>query len=428
MNKFFTILQKESASLKSQLQGVAIFTLLMHIILFFQEYYFNQNYGNLILRLLSIYISFTWIFLDKIPAKYYKCKVSYLYATLIYQIPFLLGYITLQNNNSPLISLYFLVGIIWLLIFCSLNIGIYIITLGVGFAFLLYRKSLPISLYGLGLVSSMILVYVSYYKNNVLEAHKEKISESDIEQIIESKTGLINNIIHEIRNPLHGLLTITGILNANSSIPKSEIIKQIHIIYSTVEHLSKMTDELLDYAKFNAGKMVFNYEKINLIGIIEENVKRSEELYLNLGKKNLKIIFMNNNITEAFILGDGIKIYQLLNNLLINAIKYSDHGNIVLKINKVKLQKSKKYWEIMVIDDGIGIQESDLQNIFDPFVRSSKVENTNVGTGLGLAFCKEIVLGHNGLIWAENNKSALGAIFTIILPVLENEPIDKAYG
>ena len=95
-------------------------------------------------------------------------------------------------------------------------------------------------------------------------------------------------------------------------------------------------------------------------------------------------------------------------------LKYSEKGKIVVKFEETEQEKIS-YWQISVIDQGIGIPESNLESIFEPFVKASSSNSSVASFGLGLALCKQIVAAHNGTIKAENN-SDQGATFSFLIP------------
>ena len=123
---------------------------------------------------------------------------------------------------------------------------------------------------------------------------------------------------------------------------------------------------------------------------------------------------------------DKNRIGQVLRNLILNAIKFSNiNGLISVNISLVKtfVQEGFKLdaVQISINDQGIGIPEDELANIFSPFAQGSNIKNKSIGIGLGLTICHEIINAHCGKIWAENNKDE-GASFNFILPI--TQPIE----
>ncbi|WP_341751344.1 sensor histidine kinase [Candidatus Tisiphia endosymbiont of Piscicola geometra] len=117
--------------------------------------------------------------------------------------------------------------------------------------------------------------------------------------------------------------------------------------------------------------------------------------------------------------GDKIRINQLLNNLFNNALKYTKEGLIIAVID-LKNHENIPYWCFSLIDTGIGIPDSELETIFEVFTRSSRTNNNFLGTGFGLSICREIVLAHNGYIYAENNRKR-GTKLEFMIPVYDKK-------
>ena len=135
-------------------------------------------------------------------------------------------------------------------------------------------------------------------------------------------------------------------------------------------------------------------------------------------KKNLKFITNIPNDLPS-IMGDRNRLSQVLKNLLVNAIKFTDHGSI-----SIEAEKKNDHILISVKDTGIGISKDDIKKIFNKFYQAyTGDDRKNEGTGLGLFICKEIVQKHNGEIWAESILRE-GSKFTIKLPYLHKMLVD----
>jgi nitrogen-specific signal transduction histidine kinase len=236
------------------------------------------------------------------------------------------------------------------------------------------------------------------------------------QQTLEEKNTFLDYISHEIRTPLHYIYNISQFLHENfDNMAPFERKEQIASIFDNSRYLKDLVNELLDLSKFNAGKMIFNFSEIDLQQLISNVMDRCQKLYL-LNNSKLSIVFVSNNITKAMVLGDKIKIHQLIMNLLTNAIKYTNEGVITIILNSINYN-GRPHWQCNIIDQGIGIPDSELELIFEPHVQGSRAAFT---VGTGLAICKEIVNAHQGKIWAENNDNK-GARITFTLPLMEEQ-------
>ena len=231
---------------------------------------------------------------------------------------------------------------------------------------------------------------------------------------------------HELRTPLHAILSFSKLgsrkkLDENPN-KKSEYFNKIH--YSG-ERLLDLMENLLELSKYDAGKAEFNIVSHSLNAIIEETIL---DLNILLEEKSLDIeLVVPEHKFEVML--DKIRIEQVIKNLLSNAIKFSPENGkikIQLEINSVVLGRRDTDTETVaaikfsVMDEGLGIPEDELSMIFDKFIQSTKTKTGAGGTGLGLAICREVIAGHSGKIWAENNPDG-GAKFSFILALAKQD-------
>jgi len=155
--------------------------------------------------------------------------------------------------------------------------------------------------------------------------------------------------------------------------------------------------------------MQFDMEKLDTVEILDEIV---EDMKATIEKKNLQFITkIPRNLPAS--MGDRYRLSQVLKNLLVNAVKFTDHGSIT-----IAAEKKEEYIVISVEDTGIGISEGELKKIFTKFYQAyTGDDRKNEGTGLGLFICKETIEKHNGKIWGES-KLGKGSKFVIQLPYI----------
>jgi two-component system sensor histidine kinase ChiS len=249
---------------------------------------------------------------------------------------------------------------------------------------------------------------------------EEKVQErtADLEKALQAKSIFLSNMSHEIRTPIHGIINYSDFLVKDwEKLSDTERYYFSNKLNSNSGRLLSLINNLLDLSKLNAGKMEFSLEKGNLVEIINNIIQESEPLYK--GIKDIVIDFKQANSKNYVTHFDADRISQVVRNLLSNSIKFTESGKIEIKL-KHSTYKDKDENEIQGIkfiiqDNGIGIPEGELEDIFDKFNQSSRTKTGAGGTGLGLAICKEIIEAHQGKIWASNNASH-GAKFTFILP------------
>jgi signal transduction histidine kinase len=264
----------------------------------------------------------------------------------------------------------------------------------------------------IALVLSSVQHIVNLRKSNDLTKRQyEKIKESE-----KMKNDFINIAAHELRTPIQPILGLSEILSVRTG--QIENYKEhINIILKNAKRLQKLADDILDASKIESHSLKLNKEEFDLGDAISTALKDHVN---QLGENSGNIVFScnvnsgnlneeSNNIKDDVIMvkADKNRVNQVLSNLLCNAIKFTQDGNISVMINK-----NNKEIIVGVKDEGQGIDREMLPKLFDKFITDS-----TSGTGLGLYICKNIIESHGGKIWAENNKTGKGATFTFSLPL-----------
>ena len=259
-------------------------------------------------------------------------------------------------------------------------------------------------------------------KNNLEIAN---ISLKREREVTEIKSKLFTNISHEFRTPLTLMVGPLDDLSRTENL-NFGIRKTILSVQDQAKRLLNLVNQLLDFQKAESDKLTLNTNKTNIVSF-------SKQIFYSFrneaDRKNIKFQFTasSNQITLDF---DEEKMTIILYNLLSNAFKYSEKGGTVnLTINTVN-QQNISYCEITVNDTGKGISDSEKEKIFDRFYQVAKAEAGKfAGTGIGLAFTKDLVLLHNGLITVESEPQN-GSSFRILLPfnaaqVINDLPVNE---
>ena len=186
----------------------------------------------------------------------------------------------------------------------------------------------------------------------------------------------------------------------------------MEIVKKNIERLSRLINNVLDFQKLDSGKMHFDMRANDINEVIQEVCKAMHHL---VEKKYLKVILNLDQKIPRFTF-DKDKLIQVVTNLVNNAIAFTDKGSITITS---KFEENNVHVEVS--DTGVGITAESLPRLFNPFEQAERQDSTKrQGTGLGLAICKEIILKHNGKIWAEP-KSTGGSIFHFTLPLEEED-------
>lgn len=225
-----------------------------------------------------------------------------------------------------------------------------------------------------------------------------------------SKSEFLAHISHELRTPMHGILSFASFgINKSDSVPRKKLNQYFVNIDTSGKRLLTLLNDLLDLSKLEAGKMELNKNEANLAMIFESCRLEQSQRIIDLGI-NLQVDQPSYPVTGIF---DVLRIGQVITNLLSNAIKFSPQEGVI----KVVMDKNDKD-EICfsMQDQGSGVPASELEKIFDSFAQSSNTGTVKKGTGLGLAISQKIIEGHQGRIWAENNTGKGGTIFKFVIP------------
>ena len=225
-----------------------------------------------------------------------------------------------------------------------------------------------------------------------------------------AKSEFLANMSHELRTPLHGILSFAAFGEKNAASAKPEkLFEYFHKIHHSGTILLGLVNNLLDLAKLESGRMVFEFGPTPVCQLIG---KVADEFSSLVSERELTIHYTEPD-REASASVDREKIMQVLRNLLSNAVKFSPKGGAI-EVNAVPCNQTLR---IRVADQGAGIPAAELESIFEEFVQSSATKNGAGGTGLGLAISRQIVAAHQGRIWAENLPQG-GAAFFFEIPLL----------
>jgi signal transduction histidine kinase/ligand-binding sensor domain-containing protein/DNA-binding response OmpR family regulator len=240
-------------------------------------------------------------------------------------------------------------------------------------------------------------------------------------EVTEIKSKLFTNISHEFRTPLTLMVgpldDLSRVENLNFGVRKT-VLK----VQDQTKRLLNLVNQLLDFQKAESGKLTLFATNSNIVSF-------SKEIFYSFKneaqRRNIKFQFnaSNNTINLSF---DKEKMTIVLYNLLSNALKFSNDGGIVnLNINEIN-EQNISYCEIIVKDTGKGINENEKEKIFDRFYQVAKAEAGKfAGTGIGLAFTKDLLLLHNGKITVDS-EPLQGSSFRILLPLNLNQKINKS--
>ncbi len=252
-------------------------------------------------------------------------------------------------------------------------------------------------------------------------ARSYQVSQQAVREMREAdrvKSQFLANMSHELRTPLNSIIGFSRVILKGIDGPVTDLQKQdLTAIYNSGQHLLSLINDILDYSKIEAGKMELAFDEVNMADVVN-SVLSTMTGYVKDKPVNLKSVVEPNLPT---VRADTIRLRQVLLNLLSNAAKFTDEGDIVVKVETKIGDNKRRHMQISVTDSGPGIAKQDQEKLFQAFsqVDDSPTRKTG-GTGLGLAICQELVRMHGGTIWVESEVGK-GSTFRFTLPLFHKE-------
>lgn len=227
--------------------------------------------------------------------------------------------------------------------------------------------------------------------------------------VSEFKSQFLASISHEIRTPLNAVIGMLDLLHRSNLDPERH--EQAQIAYDSATALLEIINELLDFSKIEAGRMKLEITDFDLVQLVEGT---AELLADQARTKRLAFMTFVSPGTPRIVQGDPGRLRQILVNLLGNAIKFTERGEVTLRVT---MNESTGKVIFAVTDTGIGIPEKVLQHLFEPFVQADgTITRRYGGTGLGLSISKRLAELMSGRISVETD-SGLGSTFTLAVPL-----------
>ncbi len=301
-----------------------------------------------------------------------------------------------------------------------------------------YKTGMAYLLYIIG--TGMLIYGIIHYFNvrNKLEndIRYKQMEQEKIKEMNEERMRLFTNFSHELRTPLTLISNPLEELIQNK-VFSSEVKRVLTLMQKNTKKMLLLVNNLMDIQKYDAHKMILQKEHFNLSLFIKE----SYDMFKPIASKRNISFTLTNNIPEPYkVYYDKQEMEKVIFNLLSNAFKFTpESGNVQLRLSSVSrkdidalVDENQKfmivedyYLHIEVTDSGIGITPKELENIFQPFHRSSQdLHHQIAGSGIGLSLVHFIIEQHQGLIWAKSIQEE-GTQMHVLLPLLEKPVIRK---
>jgi two-component system sensor histidine kinase ChiS len=260
-------------------------------------------------------------------------------------------------------------------------------------------------LYALFIFGSIIGIFMMQQR----QLARTRAINAQLQQIDKLKDEFLANTSHELRTPLNGIIGIAESLREGVAGPLSDQVNaNLSMIVSSGKRLSALINDVLDFAKLKHQEIELQFKSVGLRELVEVVVTLSQPLLANKPLKLLNTIASDLPPAKA----DENRLQQILHNLIGNAIKFTESGQI-----KITAQVINQQLQITVSDTGIGIPTTKLKRIFESFEQAEgSTAREYGGTGLGLAVTKKLVELHHGKIWVESTLG-VGSSFRFTLPI-----------
>jgi signal transduction histidine kinase/CheY-like chemotaxis protein len=226
------------------------------------------------------------------------------------------------------------------------------------------------------------------------------------------KTQFLAAMSHELRTPLHGILGLTRVLRGQHAEP--ELRHRLGLIEHSGEHLLQLINDLIDSSRIEAGRVEIIELEFDLLAELDE---LTDIYFVRAQERGLEFVAGIELGAECWVRGDPTRLRQVLHNLLGNALKFTDEGQVVLRVRRLPAARV----EFAVRDTGQGISQADLAHVFEAFYQGGAARRRSGGAGLGLSIALEMARAMGGSIRCDSELGR-GSLFVLDLPLPEVEP------
>ncbi len=242
------------------------------------------------------------------------------------------------------------------------------------------------------------------HSSDKLFVANEKLKDLDVK-----KTEFVSMAAHQLRAPLTAIKGYSSMLLEGSFGPIEQQAKEkISVVFESSNRLNAVIEDFLNVTRIELGKMKYEMSDFDFSQLVKQVVAEQHQA---AERKNLSLALNIPPGSNYKVNGDYGKLAQVIGNLVDNAIKYSDRGTVIVKLDRVENNV-----RFSIKDSGVGISKETMEQLFKKFSRASDAGKANAtGTGLGLYVAKEIVEAHHGRIWAESAGPGQGSTFFVEL-------------
>ena len=253
------------------------------------------------------------------------------------------------------------------------------------------------------------------------EEMRKRLKESAEEKVAFDKENkeLISNISHDLKTPITAVKGyVEGIMDGVADTPE-KMDRYIRTIYNKANEMDRLINELTFYSKIDTNRIPYTFNKIHISDYFEDCV---DELSVELDSSGISLTYFNYLEEDAVVIADAEQLKRVINNIISNSLKYMNKPKGVINI---RLRDVGDFIQIEIEDNGKGIAQKDLANIFERFYRTDASRNSSKGgSGIGLSIVKKIMEDHGGQVWA-TSKEGTGTTMYLALRKYQEVPVHE---
>jgi signal transduction histidine kinase len=245
-----------------------------------------------------------------------------------------------------------------------------------------------------------------------LKNSREQLEEynKNLKQLVKQKNYFINQLGHDLKNPLNPLCNLLPLLSRDEKNPERQEI--LDVIMRNVGYIKNLVIKTIELARLNSSKIDFTYEPLDLHDMVEAVIEKNKLMF-----ETNKITIENKTQQHVSIIADKLRFDELFDNLLNNSVKYSSQGGTIM----ISSATNGKEVTISIKDTGIGMTQEQISQIFNEFYKADASRHDFDSSGLGMSICKRIVEKHKGRIWVESDGLGKGTTVSFTLPIIEKQ-------
>ena len=253
------------------------------------------------------------------------------------------------------------------------------------------------------------------------EEMRIRLKESTEEKVVfdSQNKELISNISHDLKTPITAVKGyVEGIMDGVADTPE-KMDRYIRTIYNKANEMDRLINELTFYSKIDTNRIPYTFNKIHISDYFEDCV---DELSVELDSSGISLTYFNYLEEDAVVIADAEQLKRVINNIISNSLKYMNKPKGVINI---RLRDVGDFIQIEIEDNGKGIAQKDLANIFERFYRTDASRNSSKGgSGIGLSIVKKIMEDHGGQVWA-TSKEGTGTTMYLALRKYQEVPVHE---